>query len=164
MTDLDLPAASVAGLLAWQSLIHIPDGEVPAVFRHFHRVLRPGGGLATVGNGRDLDDPLQQEIQAIVSPYVPAAGELLSWIDVVDASPLFGSLEEFSTTHEQWFDADGLAERMGTVSYIARLPDEERADVLARVRRLGGEQPRSPFAFRYRTRARVCQAVTATTL
>jgi hypothetical protein len=45
MTDLDLPAASVAGLLAWQSLIHIPDDEVLAVLTHFHRVLRPGGPL-----------------------------------------------------------------------------------------------------------------------
>jgi SAM-dependent methyltransferase len=45
MTDLDLPAASVAGLLAWQSLIHIPDDEVPAVFGHFRRVLRSGAPL-----------------------------------------------------------------------------------------------------------------------
>jgi SAM-dependent methyltransferase len=45
MTDLDLPVASVAGLLAWQSLIHIPDDEVPTVFGHFHRALRPGGPL-----------------------------------------------------------------------------------------------------------------------
>jgi SAM-dependent methyltransferase len=45
MTDLDLPAAAVAGLLAWQSLIHIPDDEVPTVFGHFHRALRPGGPL-----------------------------------------------------------------------------------------------------------------------
>src|SRR2546429_585049 len=45
MTDLDLPAASVAGLLAWQSLIHIPDDEMPTVFGHFHRTLRPGGPL-----------------------------------------------------------------------------------------------------------------------
>jgi SAM-dependent methyltransferase len=35
MTDLDLPATSVAGLLAWQSLIHLPDDQVPTVFRHF---------------------------------------------------------------------------------------------------------------------------------
>lgn len=45
MTDLRLGDASVAGLLAWWSLIHIPDDEVPTVFAHFHRVLRPGGPL-----------------------------------------------------------------------------------------------------------------------
>jgi predicted methyltransferase len=26
-------------------LIHIPDDEVPTVFEHFHRALRPGGPL-----------------------------------------------------------------------------------------------------------------------
>lgn len=41
MTDLDLADSSVAGILAWFSLIHIPDDEVPAVLAHFHRVLRP---------------------------------------------------------------------------------------------------------------------------
>lgn len=45
MTDLRLGDASVVGLLAWWSLIHIPDHEVPTVFEHFHRVLRPGGPL-----------------------------------------------------------------------------------------------------------------------
>ncbi|PZF87198.1 class I SAM-dependent DNA methyltransferase [Micromonospora deserti] len=45
MTDLDLTDSSVAGLLAWFSLIHIPDDEVPRVLAHFHRVLRPDGAL-----------------------------------------------------------------------------------------------------------------------
>ncbi|ATL68698.1 class I SAM-dependent methyltransferase [Nocardia terpenica] len=45
MTDLDLPLASLTGLLAWQSLIHIPDNEIPTVLRHFHRALRPGAPL-----------------------------------------------------------------------------------------------------------------------
>lgn len=45
MTDLDLADASVAGLLAFWSVIHVPDGEVPTVFEHFRRVLRPGGPL-----------------------------------------------------------------------------------------------------------------------
>ncbi|MDU0289291.1 class I SAM-dependent methyltransferase [Saccharothrix longispora] len=40
MTDLDLPDGSVAGLLAWFSLIHVPDDEVPGVPAHFRRVLR----------------------------------------------------------------------------------------------------------------------------
>lgn len=48
MTDLDLADGSVVGLLAWQSLIHIPDDEVPTVFGHFHRALRSGGPLQLV--------------------------------------------------------------------------------------------------------------------
>jgi SAM-dependent methyltransferase len=45
MTDLRLADASLAGLLAFWSLIHIPDETVPAVFGHFRRVLHPGGPL-----------------------------------------------------------------------------------------------------------------------
>lgn len=45
MTDLDLADASVVGLLAFWSLIHVPDEAVPTVFAHFRRVLRPGGPL-----------------------------------------------------------------------------------------------------------------------
>jgi SAM-dependent methyltransferase len=45
MTDLRLADASVAGLLAFWSLIHIPDERIPSVFGHFRRVLRPGGPL-----------------------------------------------------------------------------------------------------------------------
>ena len=46
MTDLDLADGSLAGVLAWWSLIHIPDEAVPGVLAQFHRVLRPGGVLA----------------------------------------------------------------------------------------------------------------------
>ncbi|MER6948761.1 class I SAM-dependent methyltransferase [Nonomuraea sp. NPDC000554] len=45
MTDLDLADGSVAGLLAFWSLIHVPDEAVRTVFEHFRRVLRPGGPL-----------------------------------------------------------------------------------------------------------------------
>ena len=45
MTELDLADASVTGLLAWFSLIHVPDEEVPTVLAHFRRVVRPGGPL-----------------------------------------------------------------------------------------------------------------------
>ena len=45
MTDLDLADASMAGLVAWYSLIHVPDDEIGSVFTHFRRVLRPDGPL-----------------------------------------------------------------------------------------------------------------------
>lgn len=46
MTNLDIADDSLAGVLAWWSLIHIPDEALHGVLGHFHRVLRPGGVLA----------------------------------------------------------------------------------------------------------------------
>ncbi|MEU7529087.1 class I SAM-dependent methyltransferase [Saccharothrix sp. NPDC042600] len=43
MTALELPAESVVGVLAWWSLIHVPDEEVPVALGEFRRVVRPGG-------------------------------------------------------------------------------------------------------------------------
>ncbi|MFI9008487.1 class I SAM-dependent methyltransferase [Actinosynnema sp. NPDC053489] len=43
MTALDLAAGSVGGVLAFYSVIHVPDEEVPVAFAGFRRVLRPGG-------------------------------------------------------------------------------------------------------------------------
>ncbi|WP_245550686.1 class I SAM-dependent methyltransferase [Nocardia niigatensis] len=45
MTNLALADHSMAGLVAWYSLIHVPNDEIGSVFAHFRRVLRPGGSL-----------------------------------------------------------------------------------------------------------------------
>jgi SAM-dependent methyltransferase len=57
MTELDLADDSLAGLLAWWSLIHMPDDEVAIALAHFRRVLRPGAPLMVgfhEGNGTTL--------------------------------------------------------------------------------------------------------------
>ena len=48
MTDLDLADDSVVGIVAFWSVIHVPDHAVPGVFEQFRRVLRPQG-LVLVG-------------------------------------------------------------------------------------------------------------------
>jgi SAM-dependent methyltransferase len=57
MTDLQLADASIGALLAFWSLIHIPDDAIPIVLGQFHRVLRPGAPLLLgfhVGDGSRL--------------------------------------------------------------------------------------------------------------
>ncbi|WP_326704272.1 class I SAM-dependent methyltransferase [Streptomyces cyaneofuscatus] len=57
MLALGLPDASLGGLLAWYSTIHVPDEELPRVFAGFHRVLAPG---APVQLGFQVgDEPLR---------------------------------------------------------------------------------------------------------
>jgi SAM-dependent methyltransferase len=142
---------AVAAAMHWFDL----DRALP----EFHRLLRPGGGLAVVSPGRDLDDPLQSAVQEIVGRHLPDPGELGGWRDELAASSLFEPPEITEARFEQLFDADGLAERIGTISYIARLPDAERARTLAQVRALGEAQPETPFPFRYRMHAAVCYAM-----
>jgi SAM-dependent methyltransferase len=43
MTALDVPDATLGGIIALYSTIHIPDTDLPGVLAEFHRVLRPGG-------------------------------------------------------------------------------------------------------------------------
>ena len=45
MTELDLADDSVMGIVAFWSVIHVPDHAVPTVFEQFRRVLRPRGLL-----------------------------------------------------------------------------------------------------------------------
>jgi SAM-dependent methyltransferase len=45
MLALDLPDGTLGGILAWYSIIHIPQERLPEVFAEFHRVLAPGGHL-----------------------------------------------------------------------------------------------------------------------
>ena len=43
MGALDVADASLAAVVAWYSVIHVPASHRPAVIGEFHRVLRPGG-------------------------------------------------------------------------------------------------------------------------
>lgn len=45
MAALDASDSSLAGLVAWYSIIHVPPAHLPAVFTEFHRVLEDGGHL-----------------------------------------------------------------------------------------------------------------------
>ena len=148
LADGSADAITVASAIHWFDL----DRALP----EFHRVLRPRGGLAIIGQGRDLADPFQQALQEVIGTHLPDEAGFRVWRRELEASGLFGPLEDREASFDQLLDAEGLSERIGTISYIARLEDVERARLLERVRALGEAQPESPFPFRYGAFAAVC--------
>lgn len=124
-----------------------PDRALPEL----KRVLRPRGGVALIWNVRDQSHPLHQAYAETIRPYkgdaYPTggghpAGEPL-------ASPLFTDVEERTFPHVQLMDADGLVARAASVSFIARLSEDDRAELLERVRALA---PPGTFEFPYVTK------------
>jgi SAM-dependent methyltransferase len=118
------------------SAFHWFDG--PAAVAEFHRVLRPGGRLALTWNRRRLDQPLHRAISEIIDPYrrhTPShhRGE---WRRPLESSGLFEAVAEMEVPFEQLIDADRLVDRVGSISFVAALPDRERESVLERIRAL----------------------------
>ena len=119
-------------------------------------MLRPGGRLALVWNRRVEDAPVNVAIERLVEPYRQGTpthmGE--AWRAAFERTTLFGPFEEHVFANEQVLDADGLAARVRSISFIACLPELERLRVLDRARELAGEgQVKVP----YRTEVIVCR-------
>ncbi|WP_329238512.1 class I SAM-dependent methyltransferase [Actinoallomurus sp. NBC_01490] len=84
MTALGLADASVRGLLAFWSLIHVPDDVVPAVLGQFRRVLRPGGPLLLgfhLGDGSRLKTQGYGGHPMKVTVHRRTADRMASWLD-----------------------------------------------------------------------------------
>ncbi|PSM42643.1 SAM-dependent methyltransferase [Streptomyces dioscori] len=61
MTQLGLADGSLAALLAWYSIMHVPDEAIGGVLTGFHRVLRPGGLLLLGFHAAGTSPPKAQD-------------------------------------------------------------------------------------------------------
>jgi SAM-dependent methyltransferase len=115
------------------------------------RTIHPGGRLAIIWNVRDENDPLVAAVTEVIAEFVPAEqGVERPWRQPLEISPAFGDIEERTFEFEQLLDAEGLVERVASISWIARLDDARREMVLDQIRQLGSARP-PPFAFPYLT-------------
>jgi SAM-dependent methyltransferase len=131
------PASADAVTVA--QAFHWFDGD--AALAEIHRVLRSGGTLALVWNRRRMDDPLNRAVEELIAPYrghTPAL-RTNAWRAAFERTDLFGPLEEHAFPNDQSLDADGLVDRVASISFIASLDEAARADVLQAVRALAGE-------------------------
>jgi SAM-dependent methyltransferase len=146
------------------------DGSVDAVFvgeafhwfrtteagREIARVLAPGGGLALLWNRAHWSEqelPWLTAFGELLEPYRKAAGpfpaEADPWKPALEATGAFAPLSRADVDHVQASSPDDLVALVSSWSWIANVPDGERAGVLRRVRELAGTQDR--LTLRYRT-------------
>jgi SAM-dependent methyltransferase len=146
------------------------DGSVDAVFvgeafhwfrtaealREIARVLSPGGGLAMLWNRAHWSErelPWLTAFGELLEPYRRAAGPFPAgddrWKPALEATGAFAPLSSAEVDHVQASSTDDVIALVSSWSWIANLPDAERAAVLRRVGELIG--PRQRLALRYRT-------------
>jgi SAM-dependent methyltransferase len=129
---MPLPDDSADAVTVGQAF-HWFDG--PKALAEIERVLRPGGALALVWNRRPVESSeLHAAISEMIAPYrgdAPHHGSG-AWREAFAGRELAERRFEFA----QRLDADGLADRVGSTSFIAALPESERTKVLERVRAL----------------------------
>lgn len=83
MTDLDLADDSIAGIVAFWSVIHVPDHAMPGVFEEFRRVLRPQGPLLV---GFHVGDETQHTSEGYtgrpinVDSHHRQPGQIMGWL------------------------------------------------------------------------------------
>jgi SAM-dependent methyltransferase len=133
-----LPSSCADGVTVAQAF-HWFDG--PRALAEIHRILRPGGVLALLWNRRRMDDELNVALEELLEPRrgrVPAHRND-GWRRALAASPHFGPVRELEFANEQRLDAGGLADRFGSVSFVAAMPADERAELLRAIRALAGD-------------------------
>ena len=120
------------------------------------RVLRPDGGVALVWNVRDESHEIHRAYAETIRPYRGGDyPEMQRHARFFADSDLFTPYVEREFEHVQLMDADGLVARAESVSFIAALPEDERAALLERVRSLA---PAGTFEFPYITRVFTCRS------
>ena len=156
LPDGSLDAAVVAQAFHWF------DG--PAALAELHRVLRPGSVLALVWNVRD--DERSAFWARLTEALEPFRGDTPShrstaWARAFDRPELFTPLRTRAFVWEHATTREGAVDRVLSISFVAAMPEDERAGVRDEVLRLLDQDPQigprsDRFGLPYRTDVQWC--------
>ncbi len=147
--------AGAFGAATAASAFHWFDG--PRALRELHRVLRPDGRLALLWNARDDGEPWVARLSRIVNRSEPGTPRYRTgaWRAAFEAAGgLFEPIEEAHVPHVHVLSPEGVLDRVASISFVAVMPEPERAAILAEVRALLASHPdtagRAELALPYR--------------
>ena len=126
-------------------------------------MLAPGGRLGLLWNARDEQEDWVARLGEIMEPHRGTAPRYQAgaWRAAFDETTLFTPLaaEHFAHVHE--VDAQGVVDRVLSISFIAALAEGEREQVAKQVRQLLAEHPatraRETFRVPYHTDVYWCE-------
>ncbi|QEI07130.1 methyltransferase domain-containing protein [Pigmentiphaga aceris] len=150
---MPLPDASADAVVCAQAFHWFATTEALA---EIHRVLKPGGQLGLVWNVRDESVDWVAALTRLVTPYEGDAPRFYKgdWRKPFDGS-FFTPLLETAFPYEHVGSAeDVIVDRFLSVSFIAALPDDQKAHVAAQLRALVAAYPAlqgDTVSFPYRT-------------
>lgn len=130
MADESLDAVVVAQAFHWFK------GEES--LKEIHRVLKPKGKVGLIWHARDEEIPWVSKLTSIVDPHEKGAPRYKSgeWKKAFDTTTLFSPLQYSKYGYVQAGTVETVVDRIGSISFIASLPIEEKEDVLDQVREL----------------------------
>ena len=129
---------------------HWFDG--PRALTEIARVLRPEGGLGLIWNVIDRSSPWVDQIWTIVDRHEGDAPRYYraEWKHAFARDDALTELEHHQFSNPVPIDVDGVVDRVLSISFIARLDDDERKAVAAAVESIARLAPQ-PLSLPYRT-------------
>lgn len=173
LAELERAVPEAEALLGAAERIPLPDDSVDAVAcgQSFHwfrreeavpeirRVLRAGGGLGLIWNLRDPDDELQKELTLALEPLVPPGRPALPTSSAAFVEAFgFRDVARGAFAFDQELDADGVVQRLATISFVASADAAEKTELERRVRELVAARG-ARVTLRYRTEVYVTFSV-----
>lgn len=118
--------------------------DAERAFEEFARVLRPGGRVGLIWNGRDRSSDWVNEVWSIMDRVEKRAPwrDHENWRDsALGTRHGFGPLHTATFRQEQTITPGGVVERIASVSHVAVLPPLEHEQVLDEVRAVLTDHP-----------------------